>query len=312
MAPPDFDTDMDLAPGATGPWTVLRLELPAELADELVGRLAVGTLGAELEPSPGGRIRIAVFLRSPRRIDAALESARGLLAELDLDSRRCRLRAEQVEDGRWVEKYQALLQPIPIGARFVVHASRPSASADSDAALSGRQAILLAPGGAFGTGEHATTQLCVARLERWVGPGEHWVDLGCGTGILSIVAQRCGAEVVLAVDRDADAVAVARQVLRANELRSPIEVRRGSIEQAATDQPWNGVVANIHAPFFIERSAEIAAVLEMGGLLVSSGFLREDLAEVARAAREAGLVELERDVLEPWAVWVGRREAGGG
>ena len=71
------------------------------------------------------------------------------------------------------------------------------------------------------------------------------------------------------------------------------------------------MVANIHAPFFFDRAAEIAALLEMGGVLVGSGFLNEDLAEVARAARKAGMVELERDVLEPWAVWVGRRGAGG-
>jgi ribosomal protein L11 methyltransferase len=310
MAPPDIDDNEELAPGRSGPWAVVRLELPTELADELAGRLAVGTLGAELEPSTGGRTRIAVFLRSPRGIDDALESARGLLAEHDLDAHRCGLCAEQVEDGRWVENYQASLRPIPIGSRFVVHASRPTAATGSDPALCGREPILLAPGGAFGTGEHATTQLCVAQLERWVGPGERWVDLGCGTGILSIVAQRCGAGSVLALDNDPDAVAVARQVLQANRLRGPVELRCGSIEQAADGPRWNGVVANIHAPFFLERAAEIAQVLEPGGLLVGSGFLREDLDEVARVGRDAGMFELQRDVLEPWAVWVGRREAG--
>jgi ribosomal protein L11 methyltransferase len=311
MAPPDIDNNEELAPERSGPWAVVRLELPVELADELAGRLAAGTLGAELEPAAGGRTRIAVFLRSPRGIDAALESANGLLAELGLDAGECGLRGEQVEDGRWVENYQASLRPIPIGSRFVVHASRPTAATGSDPALSGREPILLAPGGAFGTGEHATTQLCVTQLERWVGPGERWLDLGCGTGILSIVARRCGAGAVLAVDNDPDAVAVARQVLQANDLSGTIELRCGSIEQAGTEPPWHGAVANIHAPFFLQRAKEIAAVLRAGGLLLASGFLSHDLSEVVEAARAAGMVELGREVLEPWAVWVGRREAGG-
>lgn len=298
MAP--RDSGLPTAPPAKrAGWTVLLLELPAEIADEVAGVLASGALGAALEEGRAGSSRIRVFLRDRQETDQALARAAEALAVFDLDPATCGLRAERVEDGNWVERYRSSLRPIPLGSGFVVVPSGQTVPPGE------RFEILLDPGRAFGTGEHSTTQLCVAELERLVRPGSRWLDLGCGTGILSIVARRSGAASVLALDLDEDAVAVANEVLRANDLAGQVEVLRGSIEKGGPG--WSGVVANIHAPFFLERAAEIAARLEPGGTLIASGFLVRDLPEIAASCGRAGLREVGRNGSAPWAVWVGRK-----
>src|SRR5213075_275452 len=102
--------------------------------------------------------------------------------------------------------------------------------AGPDARGGEREPIVLVPGMAFGTGEHETTRLCAAALERLVVPGSRWLDVGTGTGILAIVAARCGATKVVAVDNDPEAAHVALEVVRRNGLEDSIEVLEGSLE----------------------------------------------------------------------------------
>lgn len=293
------------AAAGSGGWSVLELDVPAGLADEVAGRMAALILGAEHRPAGPGLTRIRLFLRSPRGTAAAGRLARRVLRGFGLDPDACGLRSDRIEDDHWVERYRAALRPMPLGRRFTV------LPGGSGAAPPGREAILLAPGRAFGTGEHATTRLCAGQLERRVRDGSRWVDLGCGTGILSIVARRCGAREVLAVDEDPEAVAVAAEVLAANGLAGQVDLGLGSIERAG-GPGWSGIVANIHASFFLARGAALRDALEPGGLLVASGFTVEEADEISAALRAAGLVEVERRADGPWAAWVGRRGTGGG
>lgn len=287
-------------PDKNAPWGALVLEVPADLDDEVAGRLAMFDLGAELAPSGPGKTKIQVFLRAPRRAGEARDRAAETLRALGLDPEACALRTEQIDDGHWVERFQATLKPIPLGRRFLVEPSEIEGEPGQ------RLRVRLAPGRAFGTGEHATTQLCVEQLERRVAPGSRWLDLGCGTALLSIAARHCGAGEVLAVDNDESAVEVAMEVLQANAMTGQVEVRHGSIELASSRGSWDGIVANIHAPFFLERSGELAAALADDGLLIGSGFLLDDLQPISEALAGAGLVEEDRGMRAPWAVWVGR------
>ena len=126
-----------------------------------------------------------------------------------------RLTITDVGDEGWVEAWQRSLAPIPLGTRFVVlpHENLPAPAS--------REPIRLIPGMAFGTGEHATTRLCAGVLEDLVVPGSRWLDLGCGTGILAIVAARLGASSVAALDLDPQAAQVAEEVVRCRvELRT--------------------------------------------------------------------------------------------
>lgn len=285
-------------------WRALVLDVPAPLADEITGGLAGLILGAEHRPTDSGSTRIRLFLPAPGQGRAALAAAREILAGFGLNAEDCGLRLERIEDGRWVERYQSALRPIPLGRRFVV---LPGGTGE---AAPGRDPIRLTPGRAFGTGQHATTRLCAEELERRVLEGSRWVDLGCGTAILSIIALRCGAAEVLAVDQDGEAIDVAGEVLEANGLADRVRLRCGSIEEVGGGA-WSGIVANLHAPFFLESAAAIDAALEPGGLLIASGFVADQADEVVESLEKAGLREIERRGGGPWVVWVGRRERAG-
>jgi ribosomal protein L11 methyltransferase len=291
--------------GGNRSWSALVLELPPHLGEEITGCLAGRILGAEHLHLPGGLTRTKLFLRAPSRADRAMEETRRLLRGFGLHPEACRLRLECIDDDDWVERYQAALHPIDLGRRFVVLPGGEGPVSPT------REPILLTPGRAFGTGEHATTQLCAEALERRVREGSRWFDLGCGTGILGIVAVHCGAAEVLAVDRDSEAIDVATEVLDANGLAGRIRLRRGSIEQGG-GRRWSGIVANIHAPFFHERAAALSGALLPGGLLIASGFTGEQAAEIAVSLEGAGLRGIETRERGPWAVWVGRLADGSG
>lgn len=294
-------------------WEALVYELPAAAADESIGRLSDLGRGAALEPAGRGRTRVRLYLRTTTPPGAALDAARAVLA--DCDPRPAEPRLETVEDGRWVERYQASLRPFDLGAGFRVYpAGRidPAEAPSGAPSVAGRQPLLLVPGRAFGTGEHPTTRLCTAALERRVERGSRWIDLGCGSGILTLVALRCGAAGVLALDLDPEAVEVARESLAANGVApagGAVELRAGTAADVDS-AGWDGVAANIHAPIFLDEAPRIARLLRPGGLLVASGFPADQAGEVEAALERAGLGIEERATEPPWAALVARRAEG--
>jgi ribosomal protein L11 methyltransferase len=210
--------------------------------------------------------------------------------------------ASPAADERWVERWQSSLSPIPLGVRFVV---MPKAGVTGPP---GRDPIRLVPGMAFGTGEHETTRLCAAALERHVRAGSHWLDLGTGTGVLAIVAARCGASRILAVDSDPEAVAIASEVVAANGEADRVEVRAGSLAECR-DERFDGIVANIQSSFFLANASPIASAMAEGAVLLASGILVEDVPEIQAALGAAGVRIEARTSEGPWALLCMRRAA---
>lgn len=280
-------------------WGAILVKVPAAQADEMVGGLAVGSLGAAVEDVGAGSRRLTIYFESSTIARAGLPAAADHLRRCGLDPRDCDLRAESVADGRWVERYQASLQPFPLGTRFTVVPAGPAVASP------GRTPILLVPGRAFGTGEHPTTALCVEMLERHVQPNSRWLDVGCGSAILALVAMHCGAARVLGIDDDPEAVAVAAKVLKSNSAGPGIELAVGSAERYPPGF-WN-IVCNISSGFLAESWATFATLLGPADRVIASGFLREELDGVLAGAIAAGFVELERASRGEWSVLVARR-----
>ena len=284
-------------------WGVLVAEVDETVAEDLAVGPGAGDLGSETRGSSPGRVEVRMYFASTQVAQDKLDEVRRWVDARAVGRAACELRVEQVEDERWVEAFQASLKPFELGARFRVHpegGERPSAGRD------GRSPILLVPGQAFGTGEHATTRLCATLLEGAVGGGQRWLDLGCGTGILSVVAHHCGASEVRAYDNDPQAVAVAREVLAANRLDDRVPASLGSVDEAAA-RTWHGVVANIELPFFLAEASRLAGLLLPGGLLIASGFLERDVEEVTLVFEQTGLTVVETVVDGPWAALAAKR-----
>ncbi len=263
-------------------WAALELEIAAGLEEELLGSLAGASLGAESVPGPDGRSVLRVYFASSDAAVAARERLRERLARGASDPAAVSARVVPVADGMWAERYAASLLPFPVGRRFVVV---PGALPPD---LGGREAIRIVPGAAFGTGEHPTTRLAIEALERSVLPGDRWLDVGTGTGILAVAAVRCGAGFVAACDTDPAAVEVARDTLAANGVSGAVELRAGPASQFAGSR-LDGVVANLGPHELSGEAADLAAALRPGGLLLATGFLDVQREEVERALARRGL-----------------------
>src|SRR5512139_2423510 len=168
-------------------WRVLTASVPAALEDEVAAVLGGGSLGVEIVPAGPGRSALRVYLGLADDPNAWRERALGVLEAHGVSTAEAGLSIEPVDDGRWVERWQASLAPVPLGRRFVVLPGGPIVATE------GREPIRLVPGMAFGTGEHPTTRMCAAAVEELTEGGSRWLDLGTGTGVLAVVAAKCGA-----------------------------------------------------------------------------------------------------------------------
>ncbi|NIE58950.1 MULTISPECIES: 50S ribosomal protein L11 methyltransferase [unclassified Burkholderia] len=176
----------------------------------------------------------------------------------------------EVEEQDWVRLTQSQFEPIPIGERIWVVPSWHD-TPDPDALI-----LELDPGLAFGTGSHPTTRLCMEWLEQSVQPGQSVLDYGCGSGILAILAKKCGANPVIGIDIDPQAVESARQ----NSERNRAEVTYG-LPDACPDGEFDIVVANILSNPLKLMASMLASKVKPGGRIALSGVLARQADEVA-------------------------------
>ncbi|KVT41951.1 50S ribosomal protein L11 methyltransferase [Burkholderia multivorans] len=176
----------------------------------------------------------------------------------------------EVEEQDWVRLTQSQFEPIPIGERIWVVPSWHDAP-DPDALV-----LELDPGLAFGTGSHPTTRLCMEWLEQSVQPGQSVLDYGCGSGILAILAKKCGANPVFGIDIDPQAVESARQ----NSERNRAEVTYG-LPDACPAGEFDIVVANILSNPLKLMASMLASKVKPGGRIALSGVLARQADEVA-------------------------------
>lgn len=210
---------------------------------------------------------------------------------------------QEIADQNWMESWKQRYQPILIGKRLVV------VPAWMDSPDPHRVAIKIDPGMAFGTGTHPTTQLCLELMEGIVGVDGclpmRMIDVGCGSGILSIAAIRLGATSALGVDIDAGSIDNARENANANHVGDELILGVGSVQEildgkfAFHKAPL--VVANILAPVIIRLfGAGLAELMEEDGMLILSGILQEQAQSVIEAAQAKGLRMNERKQMGDW------------
>jgi len=217
-----------------------------------------------------------------------------------------RVRLTAVRPGRWVETWQRTLKPMAIGNFLVV-----PEGCDLPARGLGRHVLRVRFGQAFGTGEHASTRLCLRLLERHLAAGQSVADLGAGSGILAMAACRLGAGRVVAIDNDDVALSVARLNLQDNGLSGRIDLQSADAEAVAQRGPFDVLLVNIGAATIGRILPGLAAALAPGGRAVLAGFLVDDEIDLLRAARRHRLDLLDRRRSRPWSALVLRRSGGG-
>lgn len=206
-----------------------------------------------------------------------------------------------VRDEDWENSWKQYYQPLPIGERLLVVPQWLSPENPEQ-----RIPVLLDPGMIFGTGAHASTQMCMRELEQTVHGGERVLDLGSGSGILSITALLLGAKTAVGVDIDPKAEDIARENAAINGLLSDRftavtgDVIGDEAMMTRLGAQYDVVLANIVADVIIPLSPVVPRFLAKDGVFICSGILDTRFDEVAAAIESAGLRILSSDRQEDW------------
>ena len=308
-------------------WLEVSLTVNGELAEAVADVLAryapsgvmtqqaVGFKDVEDEGTPAGPITVRAYLPANDKLEETRHKLEESLFYLGMIQPLPTPVFTPIADQNWMEAWKEHYQPIPIGKRLII------LPAWLDSPDSGRIPIKIDPGMAFGTGTHPTTQLCLEFIEQFFDRGPQAVnhdsstvhcppsvviDVGCGSGILSIAALKLGASFTLGVDIDEVSVKASRENARVNGiaterfaigLGSVAEVLEGnfSVREASL------VMANILAPVIIQLfGIGLANLVTPGGTLILSGILAEQSESVVAAARSHGLQLSDKRQLEDW------------
>ncbi|MDH5674466.1 MAG: 50S ribosomal protein L11 methyltransferase [Myxococcales bacterium] len=216
------------------------------------------------------------------------DGARAALAELGNASGLgdCQAQLDFVVGDDWRDGWRAHFRPSRVGVRLVVQPPWPSQPRPGFEARADDLAITIDPGHAFGTGTHETTRLCLSAIEqrlqaRGIGHIARMLDVGCGSGILSIAAARLGVAHVRAIDIDPSAIAATAENAAANGVRAAIEVDGEALESLHARYPL--VVANLETRFLLPLATSLRERLEPGGQLLLSGILEGEGERVQQA-----------------------------
>jgi len=204
-----------------------------------------------------------------------------------------------VADEDWADAWKKHYHPVRLGQRILIRPLWVEVEPQADDIV-----IALDPGMAFGTGTHPTTQLCLEALERQVTPSIDVLDLGCGSGILSIAAAKLGAGKIIAVDIDQLAVDATVENAGVNGVADKIHAYRGTLETVITSaRRFDLVVVNILAKIIIEMCDQhLGDTVRPGGKAIFSGIIHEQTEAVEAALRKTGLEPTARYQQTDWMV----------
>lgn len=230
-------------------------------------------------------------------------------SRLDAESIPYTISYEKVEDTEWLNGWKKYYKPLKIGAITVVPAWETYAPEE------GETVLRIDPGLAFGTGSHETTSSCIEALQECVQDGDRVLDVGCGSGILSIAALLCGARNAFAIDIDPNAARVAKENAALNPIADQFDSAAGNILEEELDpqlqarlngEGFDIAVANIVADVIIPLSGRIRAYLKEGGWFITSGILSSRADEVRAALEKNGFTVCSEKRKNEWVCFLSR------
>ena len=248
-------------------------------------------------PEDDGTAYLTFYLDEDEDKGTILLNVRKELEEMRayLDVGECVIEESQTEDVDWVNNWKQYFHQFYIDDILVIPSWEKVEEKDSD-----KLVIHIDPGTAFGTGMHETTQLCIRQLKKYVTEDTVILDVGCGSGILGMLALKFGARYSVGTDLDPCAIDATHENMEVNGIsKSQYEVMIGNIidDKAVQDKTGYGkydiVAANILADVLVPLTPVIVDQLKPGGIYITSGIIEEKEEPVVRAVKEAGLEVVE-------------------
>jgi ribosomal protein L11 methyltransferase len=245
--------------------------------------MEAGALGTEVSDESGESVRVSAYFRRAPEIEEVRAAVFDALRIYDLPTSSVNeMKLREVADRDWLGEWKKSWQPVPVGERFLI-APPWSEIPDSE----GRITIRIEPGMAFGTGTHETTRLCLAAIEKYF-TGESFLDVGTGTGILAIAAAKLFPRALIeACDTDGEAILIARENARLNDVAEKVSFRVGTVDNETASA--NLVCANLTADVILPLlPALIGATC---GRLILSGILDSQNHLILSRLHELGIAE---------------------
>jgi ribosomal protein L11 methyltransferase len=302
-------------------WLEVCLTVEAELAEpvaEVLARFApngvtteqgVKFLDEEDEGTASGPITVRAYLEMNEGIEETRQKLEQSLYYLGMIQPLPAPVYQQIADQNWMEAWKKNYRPIPVGKKLVIV---PAWLKSPDPQ---RIPIRIDPGMAFGTGTHPTTQLCLELLEAAFDEARpaRVMDIGCGSGILSIAALKLGAKQVLGVDIDLQSVKNSRENAELNGIGEELLLGQGSVAEVQDGRfPFESaplILVNILAPIIVRLfDAGLADLCDPGGAIILSGILADQEERVAKTAAARGLRLNDRRQMGDWVALMMRRD----
>lgn len=224
------------------------------------------------------------------------------LRTLELDVGKGTVTLNEIHEEDWAHSWKKYYKPVRVSKRITITPTWETYQPRSQDEL----VIRLDPGMAFGTGTHPTTMLCIQALEKYVHLHDQVIDVGCGSGILSIAAAKLGASRVLAVDIDELAVKVSQENVRVNKVEEKVTVLQNNLLDQI-DCTADLIVSNILAEVIIKSIPEIGPRLKQGGVFIASGIIKNKEKMVTDSLVSQGFTIVETDNMDDWVAIIAQK-----
>ncbi len=263
-------------------------------------------------PADDGTARISFYLEPEQDNGAILAAVQEGLDEIrswGVDVGAGTIEASQTEDKDWINNWKEYFHQFYVDDILITPSWEPVKSKDQ-----GKLLIQIDPGTAFGTGMHETTQLCIRQIRKYVTEETVLLDVGTGSGILSIAALKLGVARALGTDLDPCAIRASMENMEVNEIpQEKFQVLEGNLiddrgvqEQVGYGQ-YDMVTANILAEVLVPLTPVVAQCIKKGGIYITSGIIEEKESVVVNAVRAAGFEVLEVTSQGDWVSVTARR-----
>ncbi len=236
-------------------------------------------------------------------LEDKLTHLKGRLSQIEsfgLDGGPLTVEVKELENTDWNNEWKKHYKPFEVGNRLVIKPSWEEYEATDD-----RLIIEIDPGGAFGSGTHETTSMCMEMLEENVTADMDVFDIGCGSGILGIAAAKLGAKAVIAVDLDEAAVMTTHENAVRNNVSDNFTVHHGNLMDVVSGKA-DIIVANIIADIIILLAKDLRTFMKPGGLFISSGIIDDKIDAVKEGLEASGFEIVEVRRRGEWAAILAR------
>ncbi|MGG4504549.1 50S ribosomal protein L11 methyltransferase [Heyndrickxia sporothermodurans] len=224
------------------------------------------------------------------------------LALFNIDIGQNQVTISEVNEEEWATAWKKYYNPVKISEKFTIVPTWEKYEAVSSDEL----IIELDPGMVFGTGTHPTTVMCIQALERTVKQNDTVIDVGTGSGVLSIAAALLGASQVTALDLDEVAVQSAKLNVKLNKVQDKVTVSKNDLLNGMNGQV-DVVVSNILAEVIMSFTDDVAKAVKPNGYFIASGIIQQKKDQVKDAIISSGFTIVETIVMEDWIAFIAKR-----